>query len=149
MYEIDGIKLNSNCPASEKTGEGPGSCGGGKEGESTEKKSGIMSRLFGGKKKESAPVESVPKLKVHDNASAEALDDNSLDKEIQKFTKEVENMPEGSNRNDAISSLKILTRVGNKRFKVESSRPSLSKESADKNKDMREERRSARRMSGQ
>lgn len=27
MYELD-IKLNSNCPASEKTGKGPGSCGG-------------------------------------------------------------------------------------------------------------------------
>lgn len=31
MYEIeeDIIKINANCPVSEKTGEGPGSCGGG------------------------------------------------------------------------------------------------------------------------
>lgn len=28
MYEFDTIKLNSNCPDSEKTGSGPGSCGG-------------------------------------------------------------------------------------------------------------------------
>ena len=27
-YEIESIKENSNCPASEKNGEGPGSCGG-------------------------------------------------------------------------------------------------------------------------
>ncbi len=34
MYETeeDIIKINANCPASEKTGEGPGSCGGGKKG---------------------------------------------------------------------------------------------------------------------
>lgn len=28
LYELEGIKTNSNCPDSEKSGTGPGSCGG-------------------------------------------------------------------------------------------------------------------------
>ena len=38
ITEEDQIKLNSNCPDSEKTGTGPGSCGRGKDKESTSKK---------------------------------------------------------------------------------------------------------------
>ena len=58
-YEYN-IKMDANCPASEKSGEGPGSCGGAKPGEKSEnsvsdapkKGGGFLGKLFGGGKDE-------------------------------------------------------------------------------------------------
>jgi hypothetical protein len=89
MYEIDGITMNANCPASEKTGEGPGSCGGSKEDEPG--KSSHPLKSTDTKQKEdyykAGSIDKIPKLSRSD---LEDMPDNELDSHIKEHAATIE-----------------------------------------------------------
>ena len=91
-YEYN-INLNSNCPASEKSGEGPGSCGGAKPGDKSElsegapkKGGGFLSKLFGGGKDEGTLT-----ISKHDGKKLRGESDENLAKIVEEAKSVLEN----------------------------------------------------------
>jgi hypothetical protein len=86
MYEI---KLNANCPASEKTGEGPGSCGGSKDTESAKSQHPLKGSDQKAKSEyyKAGSIEKIPKLSRQD---LEDMPDNELNSHIKEHADTIE-----------------------------------------------------------
>ena len=121
MYKLEGFeqKLNYNCPAEEKNGEGPGSCGGKEPGEGGQtaapvveekKKGGFLSGLFGKKEK--------PTIKEVSWKGARDFSTEDLGKMLEEHLKIAK---EGSDadKKQALKNIKNINEVLSMRIKPE------------------------------
>ena len=107
-YELDDlVKSNANCPASEKNGSGPGSCGGSKDASDTHSKAGFKHTKFDNSDNRINEIQdNVEEAFSIKDISGEKLSEHSkkVSNEINKVRSEIKKLTygKGPNREEAI-----------------------------------------------